>query len=128
MRTRQILYLIFLFFTSCKYFKGDKCNNTLPIIGTYQNTYDKKAENLLIIKEDGTFEQIFKKGEIVRENNGTWKLSTTRECYVILKGLKVLHEIPLSLKKYFDHSGVHRFNNILFFEDTGYAFDFYRVE
>ncbi len=58
---RIILLLTILILVSCKYLRGDECNNTKPLVGTYENIYDKEAKNLLVIKDDGTFEQIFTK-------------------------------------------------------------------
>lgn len=69
---KQVCILLLIFITSCKYFQGDECNNTLPIVGTYQNTYDIKAKNLLIIRKDGTFEQIFVKNDIIKKNKETF--------------------------------------------------------
>lgn len=84
---RPLVYLVFLLgLSSCKYFKGNECNNTLPIIGVYYNDYDKQAEHLLIIKEDGTFEQVFTKGDVVKRNIGTWKRSK-ETCYMYFEKL-----------------------------------------
>lgn len=62
---KLIILTLLLALTSCKYFKGDHCNNTLPVTGVYYNDYDKDAEHFLIIKEDGTFEQLYTNGTIV---------------------------------------------------------------
>ena len=118
--------IIFLLF-SCKYFRGDSCNNTIPIIGTYKNIYDKNAENLLIIIEDGTFYQKFTKDDIVTENTGTWKIFK-ESCNVIFVNLKLLHNLPLNEKKLFRDTGLYRLNKIMFVEDLRTEFDFYRDE
>lgn len=111
----------------CKYFKGDNCNNTLPIVGTYENIYDKQAKNLLIIKEDGTFEQVFTKNGETRKNSGTWKFFN-ESCNLKLQKLKLMHEIPNQYKDYFREKGKYRLNKIVFIEDLPKVFDFYRVD
>ena len=122
-----ILFCALLSFSSCKYFRGDNCNNTLPVEGIYENIYDKDAKNILVIKEDGTFEQIFTKGSIVKTNKGTWKFFK-EYCEIDFKGLKVLHRLGQSEVKFFKQDGVHRLNNIVFVEGMSYEFNYYRVK
>lgn len=127
MKRISVLVLIVQCFFGCKYFQGDECNNTKPIVGTYQNLYDDQAKNILIINEDGSFDQVFEKGSTVKKNRGFWKKSEGGECRILLSGLKVLQDLPSTAKNYFTNKGVHRFNNILFFEDYPKEFNFYRT-
>lgn len=112
---------------SCKYFRGDNCNNTLPIVGTYKNIYDKDAKNILIIKEDGTFEQVFSKENIIKKNKGTWKFSK-ESCYVELNNLELMHQLGNMNKKMFSETGKYRLNKIVFIEGLSKEFDFYRMK
>jgi len=116
-----------LSFTNCKYFRGDHCNNTLLVSGTYENVYDKEATNYLIINENGTFEQIFTKGVFVKKNKGTW-MKGKGNCNIYFKELKLFHELSDSDKHFFTQSGIHRLNKIMFNEDLRKPFDFYRVK
>ena len=122
-----IYLLLFLMFISCKYFRGDHCNNTKPIIGVYKNVYDKEAKNILIIKEDGTFEQKFIKGRITQKNFGTWKFFN-ESCYVELNNLELMHSLGIYERKLFSEEGKYRLNKIIFVEDLPKEFDFYRIE
>jgi len=122
-------YLITLFvvvlLVSC--IKRDHCNNSLSIVGTYENVYDKDAENTLYIKEDGTFEQKFKKkGKKTRHNVGTWKFFN-ESCNVRFKNLKILHNLQQDyIYKFENMPGKYRNNNIIFVEGMTYEFDFFR--
>lgn len=127
MKNKIIFSLLILIMTGCKYFRGDNCNNTLSIVGKYENTFDKKATNYLIINEDGTFKQIFTKGEVVKKNSGTWEFFQ-KSCNIRFKNLKLLHKLPKSTEEFFTENGKFRLNNIVFFEDVGYAFDFFRIK
>lgn len=60
-----------LSFFSCK--EKDQCGNDTDISGVYENKFEKGATNYLIIKNDGTFEQKYKKGDTIKENKGKWK-------------------------------------------------------
>ncbi len=122
-----IFFTSLLLFTSCKYFRGDHCNNTKPIIGIYENVYDKKSKNLLIIKEDGTFEQKFIKDGITQNNFGFWEFFD-ESCNVKLINLKLMHKVPNQYRKYFGQKGKYRLNKIVFIEDLPKEFDFYRIE
>ena len=127
MKYKPLVLISLFLLIGCKYFKGDHCNNTLSIVGTYENTYDKNAKNLLIIKENGTFEQIFTKGTITKKNTGEWELFN-ESCSIHLKNLKLMHELGKYEKKAFVENGLYRLNKIMFVEDLPYEFDFYRVE
>jgi hypothetical protein len=124
---RLNLLTIFICITIASCTNKDNCNNSLTIIGKYQNIYDKKAENILIIKSDGTFEQFFKKGTIIKRNNGTWKFSQ-KSCYVNFDTLKVLHSLPKSVKEYEMSLGKFRNNDIIFVEGLAFEFDFFRIK
>ena len=126
---RKIIIVLFcvLSFTNCKYFRGDQCNNTLSVEGVYENLYDNEAKNILIIKKDGTFEQIFTKGNIIKKNKGTWKFFK-KYCEIDFKNLKLLHSVTPTLEKYFTQNGKYRLNKIMFNEDLRKPFDFYKVE
>ena len=129
MSMKKIFIIVFCLslFNSCKYFRGDNCNNTLPIVGVYKNIYDKEAENILIIKKDGTFEQKFtKKGEI-KTSKGTWSFFE-ESCNVYFNGLKLFHKVKPMQKRFFSESGVFRLNKIMFNEDMRVLFDFYRID
>ncbi|SNR60716.1 hypothetical protein SAMN06265371_106213 [Lutibacter agarilyticus] len=127
MRKKITILFCFIFITSCKYFRGDNCNNTLPIVGKYENIYDKEAENILIIKKDGTFEQVFTKGDLVKTNKGTWKFFK-ESCYVKLTNLKLLHKLPQRMEdNFFRENGIHRLNNIVFVEGLSFEFNYYRI-
>lgn len=127
MKNIVLVFLCILLFTSCKYFRGDHCNNTLPVVGVYENVFDKEAENILIIKEDGTFEQVFRKGEVVKKNKGSWEFFK-EHCKINLKELKLLHKLPEPAHKYFIQDGVTRLNNIVFVEGMSLEFNYYRVK
>ena len=127
MKKILIAFICLLSFSGCKYFRGDHCNNTLPVPGTYENVYDKEATNYLIINENGTFEQVFTKGVFVKKNKGTW-MKGKGNCNIYLDSLKLLHDVSDSNKSFFKQSGIHRLNNIVFIEGLGYEFDFYRVK
>lgn len=127
MYKKFILLLSLCLLIGCKYFRGDNCNNTKSIIGTYENIYDKKAKNLLIIKEDGTFKQKFVKDGITRNNTGTWKFFN-ESCNLKLNNFKLMHKISPTYSKYFTQKGIYRLNTIRFNEDLRKEFDFYRVE
>jgi len=126
---RITIVLIFsvLFFNGCKYFRGDHCNNTKPIVGTYENVYDKEAKNILIIRDDGTFEQIFNKGNAIKKNTGTWKFFK-KTCHIRLENLSLLHSLSKSNEQFFKKTGIHRLNNIVFVEGMSYEFNFYRID
>ncbi|KAB1154247.1 hypothetical protein F7018_14855 [Tenacibaculum aiptasiae] len=126
MKYITIFFCLFLFL-GCKYFKGDNCNNTLPIVGVYKNIYDKEASNLLIIKEGGVFEQIYTKENLIKKNKGKWKFSK-ESCDIYFKNLKLMHKVSPTYLKYFTENGIYRLNTIRFNEDLRDEFDFYRVE
>ncbi len=111
----------------CKYFRGDKCNNTLSIVGVYENIYDNNAKNILIIKSDGTFEQEYKKGDTIKFNNGTWKFFEN-SCSLYLYDLKSFNDLSDWKRNLFRENGIYRLNNIMFLEDLRKEFDFYRIE
>ncbi|WP_298779570.1 hypothetical protein [uncultured Polaribacter sp.] len=127
MKKLLVLIIIILVLSTCKYFRGDNCNNTMPIVGTYENIYDKKAENILIIKNDGTFEQFFKKEDVLKKNSGTWKFFK-ESCNIRFKNLKLLHDLSTSNSKFFKKSGTYRLNNIVFVEGLSYEFNYYRTD
>jgi len=128
MKKKVFTILFFLIFiSSCKYIRGDNCNNTLTIVGKYENVYDKEAKNILIIKKNGTFEQVFTKGDLIKTNNGTWKFFQ-ESCNVYLTNLKLLHKLPQKLEDdFFRESGIHRLNNIVFVEGLSSEFNYYRI-
>lgn len=126
MNRLTIVLIPLLILSSCKYFRGDNCNNTLPIAGTYYNDYDKNAKNLLIIKTDGTFEQIFSKEGYAKKNNGKWSFFE-ESCKIHFENLKFLQKIP---EKYLDdnlyeYPAIHKANNIYFIDH--YDISYYRV-
>ena len=122
-----ILILCFSLFTGCRYFRGDDCNNTKPVIGVYKNVHDKQATNLLFIKEDGTYIQKFTKNGITKENTGTWEFFK-ESCNLKLNNLKLMQKVSPTYSKYFTQTGIYRINTIRFNEDLRKEFDFYRVE
>lgn len=120
------LLITFLILTSCN---KDKCNNSSEIFGKYENTYEKGAKDLLIIKSDGTFEQIYIKGKVRKSNNGTWKFFKD-DCGIYFKTLKLLHNLPA---QYTEESiegqpAKYRNNKIKFYEDIPFEYDYSRVE
>ena len=122
------LYIILIMCTCLLSCIGrDNCNNSFPIVGKYQNIYDKEAENTLIIKSDGTFEQVFKKGEIIKRNSGTWKFFD-KSCKVYFDTLRIFHSLPKSVKEFERSSGKFRNNNIIFIEGLAFEFDFFRIK
>lgn len=124
---KVIIFISFLVLFGCKYFRGDECNNTSSVEGVYENIYDKGAKNILIIKKDGTYEQVFTKEDIIKKNNGKWKFSLT-DCKIFLFNLKLLHDLPEWQESIFSDNGVYRFNNIMFSEDLRKEFDYYRIK
>lgn len=127
MKNTVYFLLVFIFLTSCKCFQGDHCNNTKPIAGVYKNIFDKEAKNILNIKNNGTFEQVFTKNGQVIKNLGEWSFYE-ENCNVDLKGLKLMHELGKYEKEEFKEEGLYRLNNIIFNEDLGREFDFYRIK
>lgn len=127
MKRSFIIWFCIIFLTSCKYFQGDNCNNTKPITGKYENIYDKKAKNILIINKDGTFEQIFTKGNITKKNKGTWQFFE-ENCNIYLNNLKSFNSLSDWKTNLFSENGIYRLNNIMFLEDLRKEFDFYRID
>ena len=128
MRNYLKIFLICLLSFSCV--KRDNCNNSLSIVGKYENTYDKKASNILIINSNGTFDQIFRKDKFLKKNRGTYKFFKN-DCGLYFKNLKVLHEIPKQYSDFNVEDGFpakFRNNNIIFIEDLPLEFDFYRID
>ncbi len=125
MKKSIIFVFLVVFISSCQYFRGDQCNNTLSIVGTYENIHDKGAKNILVIHANGTFEQEFVKDKLILKNSGKWRFYKER-CVVVLDSLKVLHNLPNSTMGYFTNVGKFRLNNIVFVEDFGKHFDYYR--
>ena len=125
-------YFLILIICLCTYScaKRDNCNNSVSLAGKYENIYDKEAKNILIIKKDGTFEQVFTKGKIVKKNRGTYRFFNY-DCTLYLDGLKILHNIPsqyLEFKVEDKFPAKFRNNNIVFVEDLPYEFDYYRID
>lgn len=114
-------------FVSCRYFRGDNCNNTLSIIGTYENIYDNEAKNLLIIKYDGSFKQKFTKEGITKTNVGSWTFFN-ESCSIILTNLTLMHKLGIYEKELFSENGKYRLNKIVFVEDLPKEFDYYRIK
>ncbi len=127
MKKILVLIITILVLSTCKYFRGDNCNNTISIVGKYENIYDKNAKNVLIIKKDGTFEQVFTKGNILKKNTGTWKFFK-ESCDIYLNDLELLHELSKQSASLFYENGTFRLNNIVFVEGMSYEFNFYRIE
>lgn len=128
--SKHSIFLIFIFLTSCNFFDsknfvGDECNNTKPVTGVYENFYVKKAENLLIIKSDGTFEQIFRKDTLTKSNRGTWKFFQ-EGCSLYFKNLEYLHEVSKQEEEVYFFPAIHRKDNIMFIDH--YNLSFYRKE
>lgn len=126
MKKNLVFFIVIFTIYNCKYFKGDHCNNTMAITGTYENIYDKSAKNILIIKQDGTFEQIYTKKEIKKKNTGTWKFFK-EDCAIDFKGLKLMHEFEEIIKDLFVSDGIYRVNTIMFNEDLKDEFDFHKI-
>lgn len=125
MKHLYISIIICSFIFSCV--GRDHCNNSLSIVGKYQNIYDKEASNILIIKSDGTFEQVYKKDTILKQNSGTWKYFN-KSCKVYFDKLSILHPLPKSVKEFERSSGKFRNNNIIFIEGLAFEFDFFRIK
>lgn len=127
---KKIIFMIFviLFFFSCK--ERDQCGNDVDISGVYENKFEEGATNYLIIKNDGTFEQKYKKGDTIKENKGKWRYNAER-CKLKFDTLKVLHNVP-----YNDENSeniprmgpVFRRNKILFYEDLPFEYDFVKIK
>lgn len=123
----SLFIMTLLILTSC--FNKDNCNNSSEIYGKYENTYEKGAKDLLIIKNDGTFEQIYIKGKVKKSNKGTWKFFKD-DCSIFFKTLKLLHNLPA---QYTEESvegqpAKYRNNKIMFYEDIPFEYDYSRVE
>ncbi len=127
MKKTTIILLCILFFNSCRYFRGDNCNNTTTILGTYENVNEKGAKTLLLIKEDGSFEQIYTKGDNIKKNTGNWKF-IQKSCKVRFENLKLLHYVSPTHKQFFIDNGVYRINIIRFNEDLRKQFDYFPVD
>lgn len=126
MKKVLIILMCSALFTTCKYFSGDKCNNTLPIVGKYENVYDKGSKNILTLHSDGTFTQVYTKDNNTKKNTGTWKFFQ-ESCNIRFKSLKLFHQLPNHEKSLFRQKGVRRMNAIMFIEGLGKEFDFYRI-
>ncbi|RNL83707.1 hypothetical protein ED312_14580 [Sinomicrobium pectinilyticum] len=105
----------------------DQCNNKKPIEGIYKNTFVKQAENILIIKPDGTFEQVFTKDSLTKKNHGTWEFFK-ESCDVRFKNLIFLHDVPSEYirDEIYKYPAIHRNDDILFIDH--YDVSFYRKE
>lgn len=129
---RTLIFLILITITSCNFldrknFMGDDCNNTKPIEGVYENFYDKNAENILVILPDGTFEQTFKKGSLIKKHKGTWKFFQ-KSCNIRFSELVFLHDLPKQYEEMdiYSSPGIHRKDNIMFIDH--YNLSFYRKD
>lgn len=119
-----ILILTFLpLFINCKYIKGNSCNNTYTVEGTYYSDYDKEAKNILIIKADGSFEQVLAKDNKIKKNNGTW-IFYKEDCEIKFTNLKFLHNSPKSYTNDnpYEYPAVFRTNNIYFIDHDDISF------
>jgi len=131
MKTTAIFTFFIFLVASCT--EKDSCGNDIDISGIYENKFEKGATNYLIIKNDGTFEQKYKKGNIIKKNNGKWEyFNIKKRCAIRFDTLKVLHNVP-----YRDHhknsesikrmSSTFRKNKIMFFEDLPFEYDFVKT-
>lgn len=127
MKNYLLILIISLSTYSCA--KRDNCNNNLPIVGSYENIYDKQAKNVLILRKDSTFEQIFTKGRTIKRNKGSYKFFRN-SCSIYFKNLKVFQNLSKLKVEYHieeEYPAKFRNNNIIFLEDFPDEFDFYRI-
>jgi hypothetical protein len=127
MKNYFLILIICLFTYSCA--KRDNCNNNLPVVGSYENIYDKEAKNVLILREDSTFEQIFTKGRTVKRNKGSYRFFRN-SCSIYFKNLKVFQNLPKLKEEYHieeEYPAKFRNNNVIFLEDFPDEFDYYRI-
>lgn len=126
------IFLIFfavLGFSSfmCSCMNRDHCNNSLDIVGVYENRYESGVKNYLTINSDGTFEQIYTKNKTTKKNKGKW-VFFEKSCSVRFDTLRLLHELPTQeIESSFEGMiGLFRNNNILFYEDMPKQYNYYR--
>lgn len=127
MKNYFLILIISLFTYSCA--KRDNCNNNLPIVGSYENIYDKQAKNVLILRKDSTFEQIFTKGRTIKRNKGSYKFFRN-SCSIYFKNLKVFQNLSKLKEEYHteeEYPAKFRNNNVIFLEDFPDEFDYYRI-
>jgi len=125
-------FIFFLFLViSCT--KKDPCGNDIDISGVYENKFEKGATNYLIIKNDGTFKQKYRKGDVIKENVGKWRyrFDGKNYCSIIFDTLKVLHNVPYNdreSKNIPSMSAIFRRNKIMFYEDLPFEYDFKKTK
>lgn len=122
-----VIFMFCLFCFSCT--KRDNCNNSVSLVGKYENIYDKDAKNILIIKADGTFEQIFIKGKNIKRHKGTYTFFKD-DCGLYFKKLKILHYLPKQLLEHHmeEYPATFRNNNIVFGGDSDDDINYYRID
>ncbi len=125
MKKTVFILLTLLVFISCK--EKDQCGNDIDISGIYENKFEEGATNYLIIKNDGTFEQKYKKGDTIKINKGKWEYFNTRKhCVIRFDTLKQLHNVPY--RETLENTAPHfRRNKILFYEDLPFEYDFIKT-
>lgn len=123
----SLLIILSLGLLSCD--KKDNCKNSVEIYGKYINNYEKGAKDCLIIKKDGTFEQVYTKGIIKKTNKGNWKFFED-DCGVYFNTLKLLHNLPAQYREESieGQPAIFRNNKIMFYEDMPFEYDYSRVE
>lgn len=127
MKKTVFIFFIALSFFSCS--KKDQCGNDIDVSGVYENKFEKGATNYLILNNDGTFEQKYKKGDTIKVNKGKWEYNK-EQCRLKFNTLKVLHNIP-----YNDENSenipkmrpVFRRSKILFYEDLPFEYDYVKI-
>jgi len=125
-------FFIFFLFLLISCTEKDPCGNDLDISGVYENKFEKGVTNYLIIKNDGTFEQRYRKQGTIKKNKGKWRYRFDGKNYCSIKfdTLKVLHYVP-----YRDEeseaiermSAIFRRNKIMFYEDFPFEYDFVKT-
>lgn len=122
-----LTFILLLMVFSCT--KKDDCNNSIEIYGKYENTYEQEAKDYLTMNKNGTFEQIYIKGSIIKKNKGTWKFFKD-DCSIYFKTLKLLHNLPPQSKEESVEGQPAKFRNnkIMFYEDMPFEYDYTRIQ
>ena len=123
-------FLTLIIICSCE--KKDTCGNTVNYTGIYENKYIEGATNYLILYDDGTFVQEYKKNNIEKINKGSWEYYNRENyCSIKFKNLKLLHKVPheyFKLDSVINFIPIFRNNKIMFVEDLPFEYDFVKTD
>lgn len=124
---KKLIILGLLIVFSCS--KQEKCSSIEEVIGKYENDYEIGATNILTLNNDGTFNQLYKKGKIIKNNTGTWKFFKI-DCSIDFVTLKLLHKLPKQSREESVEGkpAKYRNNKIMFYEDMPFEYDYKKIK